>query len=129
MGRSSAYRSISKQLRNMKRMTVFLKSKTNSPKLMLSILNQNSISIPPTRKLLTISRLGPVDIPPAPQSQSPTTPSFSSLILKQEILPKLRNITIELTYVEECRDMVDLNTKHVSVLSRIISKLEQFYQA
>ena len=98
---------------------------------MLSIINQNSISIPPTRKLLTISKLGSVDLPPAPHSQfkAPTTPSFSSLILKQEILPKLRNITIELTYVEEYRDMVDLNTEHIAVLSRIISKLEQLYLA
>ena len=52
---------------------------------------------------------------------------MSSLILKQKIIAILRNITIELTYVEEYRDMVDLNTEHIAVLSRIIGKLEQLY--
>ena len=68
-----------------------------------------------------------MDIPPCPLSHSatPLSSSFTSVIVKQEIIPKLRNIKIELTYVEEVRDMIDLKYEHIVALSRIIVKLEQ----
>ena len=54
--------------------------------------------------------------------------SFNSIIFNQQIIPKLRNIKIELTYVEEVRDMIDLKHEHIVALSRIIGKLEQLYK-
>ena len=129
--RISVYKSFSKHLRNINRMTVFQKSKCNTLKVILSFSTLNSTSIPPTSKSLFISNLVPVNIPPSPPAHLARPPAgwfITSLSFKHQIIPKLRNIKIELTYVEEDRDMVDLNKEHILVLSRIISKLEQLYQ-
>ena len=49
------------------------------------------------------------------------------MIINQQIVPKLRNIKIELEYVEEYRDMIDLKCEHIRSLMNIISKLQQVY--
>ena len=95
----------------------------------LYIFKSSEVEIKPEEiyPSLTFSQQTRIDISPSHHNSQVPQNNFTSLIINQQVIPKLRNIKIELEYVTEFRDMIDLKREHIVVLSRILTKLQQLF--